>query len=245
MSKAYDVMTQALATCEPDDSAVRVAKIMRDRDIGDVLIVEDGRLQGIVTDRDLALNALAGTADDPHTPVSRYMSTQLVTGSADWNLNKVAKTMARHKIRRLPIVDNEKLVGIISLSDVARYHSNRNVISRLLKDVSMPVDSTGSGRMGNLGTWIGLTLAALTTSMVAYLTWTQNGQQLRKQVAQSKPYNSATQAVNMARDRMNEVASSKTARNLRKQVQSNIKEFSKQMPSIEFKPPRRKPVWFR
>jgi len=153
--------------------------------------------------------------------------------------------MARHKIRRLPIVDNEKLVGIISLSDIARYHSNRNVITRLLKSVSKPADGTGSSRMGPLGTWIGLTLAAVTTSMVAYLTWTQNGQQLRKQVAQSKPYNSATQAVNMARDRMNEVASSKTARNLRKQVQSNIKEFSKQMPSIEVRPPKRRNAWFR
>jgi len=245
MSKAYDVMTQALATCEPNESPAHVAKIMRDRDIGDVLVVEDGKLRGIVTDRDLTLNALAGNGNDPHMPVSGFMSTKVVTGGADWSLNKVARTMARHQIRRLPIVENDRLVGIISLSDIARHHSNRSVISRLLKEVSKPADGYSSGNSSHLGTWIGLSLAALTTSMVAYLTWTQNGQQLRKQVAQSKPYSSATQAVNTARDRMNEIASSKTARNLRKQVNANIKQFSQQMPSIEVKPPKHRRAWFR
>ncbi len=245
MSKAYDVMTQALATCEPTDSIARVAKIMRDRDIGNVLVVEDGKLQGIVTDRDLALNALAEGSNEAHTPVSRFMSTNIVTGSAGWSLNKVAKTMARHQVRRLPIVEDDRLVGIISLSDIARHHSNRSVISRLLKDVSNPSDGNHSSRTNRLGAWIGLSLAALTTSLVAYLTWTQNGQQFRKQVVNSKPYNSAAQAVSTARDRMNEVASSKTARNIRRQVQSNFKEFSQQMPSIEVKPPRHKRAWFR
>ena len=58
MLKAYEVMTHALATCTPDASVAEVAAIMRDRDIGDVLIVEDNKLRGIVTDRDLALQAL-------------------------------------------------------------------------------------------------------------------------------------------------------------------------------------------
>lgn len=245
MAKASDVMTQALAICEPDESIAHVARIMRDRDIGNVLIVEEGHLKGIVTDRDLAMNALAGDGNDPHSPVSRIMSTKIISGSTDWSLNKIARTMARHQVRRLPIVDNDRLVGIISLSDIARHNTSQGVISRLLRDVSRPSNGSDGNHSRHLGTWIGLSLAALTSSMVAYLTWTHNGQVIRKQVAQSKPYNSAAQAMNMARDRMNEVTSSKTARNLRKQVQSNIKELSQQLPTIEVKAPRRRSAWFR
>jgi CBS domain-containing protein len=245
MSKAYDLMTQALATCTPDESASRAARIMRERDIGNVLVVEDGKLCGIVTDRDLAVNALAGDGGDSHAPVSRFMSTKIITGSAGWNINKVAKTMARHQIRRLPIVDEGKLVGIVSLGDIARHNTRSGVVTKLLKDVSKPGYEADTGKPGHLGTWIGLSLAALSTSMIAWLTWSHNGQQLRKQMVQSKPYYSAAQAVNTARDKVNEVASSKSAQNLRKQVRSNIKEFSQQIPSIEFKPPKRKRAWFR
>ena len=64
MLNAYDVMTHTLATCAPDANLAHVTAIMRDRDIGNVLVVEDGKLLGIVTDRDLALQALTGR-DDP------------------------------------------------------------------------------------------------------------------------------------------------------------------------------------
>jgi len=69
MLKAYEVMTHPLAVCAPDASVTDVAATMRDRDIGDVLIVEDGKLRGIVTDRDLTLQALTGQ-DDPGKPPS-------------------------------------------------------------------------------------------------------------------------------------------------------------------------------
>jgi len=245
MSKAYDVMTQALATCPPDESAAQVARIMRDRDIGNVLVVDNGLLCGIVTDRDLALNALAGDGGDPHAPVSRFMSTKIITGSPDWSINKVARTMARHQIRRLPIVDDERLVGIISLGDIARRKVRSGVVTKLLKDVSLPEHEHDSIRSGRIGTWLSLSLAALSTSMIAWITWSHNGQQLRKQMMQSKPYNSATQAMNTARSKINEVASSKSARDLRKQVRTNIKGFTRQMPSIEFKPPKHRRVWIR
>src|SRR5512147_1752808 len=80
MLKAYEVMTHPLATCAPEASVTDVAATMRDRDIGDVLIVEDGKLCGIVTDRDLTLQALTGQDDPKQTPVRKYMSTQVITG---------------------------------------------------------------------------------------------------------------------------------------------------------------------
>jgi CBS domain-containing protein len=238
-------MTQALATCAPDDSAAHVASIMRDRDIGNVLVIEDGKLRGIITDRDLALNALANNGNDAHTPISKYMSSKVITGAAEWSLNKIAKTMAKHQIRRLPILEDGELVGIVSISDIARQNNRKDVVANLLKDVSTPASYSASNHTGRLGTWLGLSLAALSTTMLAWLTWTHNGQQVRKQVAESKPYYSATQAVSNARGKVNEVASSKKARNLRKQVRSSIKEISQQLPTIEYKSPKRKMVWFR
>ena len=91
MLKAYEVMTHPLATCAPDASVTDVAATMRDRDIGDVLIVEDGKLRGIVTDRDLALQALTGQDDPRQTPIRKYMSTKVVTGEPAWDLEQVTK----------------------------------------------------------------------------------------------------------------------------------------------------------
>ena len=117
MAKAYEVMTKSLAVCHPDDSAALAASIMKDRDIGNVLVVEDGQLRGIVTDRDLVVNGLAHEDNLLNSPVSKYMSSDVITGESDWSLNKIAKTMARHQVRRLPILQNGQVAGIISLGD--------------------------------------------------------------------------------------------------------------------------------
>src|SRR5512133_1805474 len=135
MSKANEVMTRALATCAPDASVAHVAAMMRDRDIGNMLVVEDGRLRGIVTDRDLALQALTGKDDPLQTPISKFMSTKVVTGEAPWSLEQVAKTMAKQQIRRLPIVQKGQLVGIVSLGDLARYEARRDVVTKSLRAI--------------------------------------------------------------------------------------------------------------
>ena len=70
------------------------------------------------------------------------------------------------------------------------------------------------------------------------------GQQVKKQVTHSKPYYSAAQAVNVAREKVNDAATSKTARDLRKQVKSNLKELYEQLPTIEYKPSKHKFTFF-
>src|SRR5512133_2764933 len=182
MSKANEVMTHALATCAPDASVAHVAAIMRDRDIGDVLIVEDGKLRGIVTDRDLALQALTGKDDPLQTPISKFMSTEVVTGETEWSLERVAKVMARHQIRRVPIVQDGQLVGIVSLGDVARHENRKDVVTKSLQAISSPAGIPVSRRSGLGGAFIGAALAGLATAMVAWLSWTHSGQTLRKQI---------------------------------------------------------------
>ncbi len=244
MLKAYEVMTHALATCSPDASVSHVASMMRDRNIGNVLIVEDGKLQGIVTDRDLALQALTGEVDPTHTPVSRFMNTRIVTGDASWPIKKVSKTMAAHQIRRLPIVENGELVGIISLGDVALHEAGRDSVNKLLTAISTPASITFSAGPGRFGAWIGLLLVALATAMAAWLTWTDSGQTMRKQMAKSDLYRSSRQAVKEARGKLDEVAASKQVRALEQQIRSNINTLSAELPTIEYKAPKRKIRWF-
>jgi CBS domain-containing protein len=254
MSKAYDVMTKSLATCRPDDNAMTVAKIMKDRDIGDVLVVDDGKLLGIVTDRDLAVNALSEGEDAGSSPISRYMTRSLITGAATWGLNKIAKTMAKNQIRRLPIVENGEIVGIISLGDIARHYGRKDIITDSLKNISRPNNTSSLLHDGSLGKWLGIGLLGLTAGAAYWLTMSHTGQQFRKQVIHSKTYNTARQAINdagvMMLDKVNEAATSKSAQNLRKQVKANIKDISSQIPtsqykSIKNKAIKTKKIWFQ
>jgi len=240
MLKAYEVMTRALATCAPDASVAHAAAMMRDRDIGTVLVVEDAKLRGIVTDRDLAMKALTGEDDPRQTPVHKFMSPQVVTGEAAWSLEQVAKIMAKHQVRRLPIVQDGQLVGIVSLGDLALHEDRKDVVTKSLQAISAPIGISAPRRSRRGGALIGLALAALATTTIAWLSWNRQGQALRKQMVKSKLYHSAQQAVGAARDKVDEAASSHSVRDLRRQVRSNLKDLSAQLPTLEYKPPERK-----
>ena len=244
MLKAYEMMTHALATCAPDTSVAHVAAIMRDRDIGDVLVMEDGKLRGIVTDRDLALQALTGKDDPRQTPIHKFMSTKVVTGEAAWSLEQVAKVMAKHQIRRLPIVQDGELVGIISLGDVARNEDRKEVVAKSLQAISRPIGSSASERLGRGGALIGFVLAVLTATVMAWLTWNRSGQALRKKMAKSELYHTAQHAVDAAHDRVDDATSSKSVRHLRHQMRSNLHDLSAQLPTVEYKPSKHRHIVF-
>jgi CBS domain-containing protein len=214
MLKAYEVMTRALATCTSDASVYHVANMMRERDIGDVLVVDDGKLRGIVTDRDLALKALTGEDNPLETAISRFMSTKIVTGEAEWSLEQVARTMGKHQIRRLPIVQDGQVVGIISLGDLALYEDRKEVVNNSLQAISAPIGISAARHSGHSGAWISYSLATLATMMMAWLTWNHSGQALRKQVAKSDLYHSAQKAVVEGRKKVDTSSISKSVRDL-------------------------------
>ena len=115
-----DAMTANPTTIEPGTSAREAAKLMKAEDIGSLPIVEDGRLVGMITDRDLAIRILA-EGKDAETPGGEIASKDVVTIDPQQSLEEAARLMAEHQIRRIPVVEEDgKLVGILAQADVAQ-----------------------------------------------------------------------------------------------------------------------------
>lgn len=112
-----DVMTASVVTAEPSDNVQRIAELMRERNVGSVVLVEGGRPVGILTDRDLALGVLADGRDG-HDLARDHASAPVVTGSIEMHLEQAAELMVRHGVRRLPVLDGERLTGIVTLDDL-------------------------------------------------------------------------------------------------------------------------------
>jgi CBS domain-containing protein len=226
MSKISEVMTSELATCSVDATVAEVAALMRDRDIGDVLVVDNGKLRGIVTDRDLALQTLTDDYDPQDTPVRKFMSTNVVTGDASWSLEHAAKTMAKYQIRRLPIVDKEQLVGILSLGDIARFEQRKAVVSNSLQAVSTPSAIMVPSTAKRARAVVGVLVAAMVTALMVWLRWSETGQRVTQQVVTSQPYHSAKQAVGVARDKVMDAANNQSLRDLGNQMLSFFQELT-------------------
>lgn len=124
------VMTTSLVTCPSTATATEVARQMRDHDIGDVLVVDGDRLVGIVTDRDIVVRGLADGGDGT-TPVSSLMSKDVQCVSTDASPADVARLMADRAIRRIPVVDDGRPVGIVSLGDLAEDQSPDTVLGEI------------------------------------------------------------------------------------------------------------------
>ena len=123
MKKCNEVMTKNPVCCLPGDTVSKVAGLMKSRDIGPVPIIENEqtkKLVGIVTDRDLALKVVAEGRDPKSTNTEAVMTRKVVTCLAEDDLQKALDAMSGHKLRRIPVVDNNNgIVGIIAQADVA------------------------------------------------------------------------------------------------------------------------------
>jgi CBS domain-containing protein len=113
-----EVMTQAVITAEASDTLQRVGELMRDHNVGSVVVCEGDRPVGVITDRDLAL-ALAADGVEVHEDAGDYASRPLVTGQADMDIEEAVALMVQHRIRRLPVTDADDLAGIVTIDDLA------------------------------------------------------------------------------------------------------------------------------
>jgi CBS domain-containing protein len=119
-----EVMTSQVKTCEPDTTVIEAAKVMAKEDVGPVPIVEQGRLTGIVTDRDIVVRVVAEGRDPSSTTVGEIASRDLVTVSPDDDLDAALKQLAQNQVRRIPVVEGDRLVGIVAQADIARLGSD-------------------------------------------------------------------------------------------------------------------------
>jgi CBS domain-containing protein len=134
-----EIMTASVVTSSPDESVQDVAALMRDRNVGSVVLVdESGRPVGMVTDRDLAIGPLAEGADLAF-PAKECATAPVVTGESDMDLDEAAALMVTHRIRRLPVIEDEELVGIVTLDDIAVRTGNLEVAQRMTAQVAQAV----------------------------------------------------------------------------------------------------------
>jgi CBS domain-containing protein len=114
-----EIMTQHPVTLPRSASISEAAKRMRDDDIGDVIVMDDGDMCGLVTDRDIVVRAVAEGADPQFTKVDEICTHDLVTVAPDDSLQKTAQLMRERAVRRVPVVEGGRPVGIVSLGDLA------------------------------------------------------------------------------------------------------------------------------
>ncbi len=145
--KVRDLMTSNPAVVKPDDPAAQAAVLMRQEDCGAIPVVADGKLVGIITDRDIVVRAVAVGKEPKSTPVSALMSADPITLSPDADADDAEKLMAERQVRRLPVVEDGHLVGIVVTAHLARRGSARD-IGETIKEISEPKSGRGSHARG-------------------------------------------------------------------------------------------------
>lgn len=200
--QARDVMTESLIDCSPEVTVAKAAKLMRSRKTGDVLVTDEGEIVGILTDRDIAVRVTARSLDPDQVLVRDVMSTRVLTGEPSWDLDKIAKTMGKHQIRRLPITENGVPVGMVSLSDVALHNDHKSHVAKSLREIS---ESHGTHRVHSmernlLRVTVGLGL--LTAAAVALSLLPKYGDKLLDQVQDSQIGDRLLDAVQSGREKI-------------------------------------------
>ena len=116
-----DLMNPSVVTIEPTSSAALAARLISRHNVGVLPVCAgDGRLRGVVTDRDIVLRCVAAEEDPAQTPVRDIMTRCCATVSPEDDCREATRLMAAQQVRRLPVVEDGKVVGMISLSDLAR-----------------------------------------------------------------------------------------------------------------------------
>ena len=145
--KVRDLMTTEPATVGPDDPCAQAATLMREEDCGSIPVVRDGTLVGIVTDRDITIRAVAAGRDPRSTPVSEVMSADPITTTPDTKAEEASRLMAEFQVRRLPVVEDGRLCGILVTAQVAR-SEKRAQVGETIKEISEPASGRASHARG-------------------------------------------------------------------------------------------------
>jgi CBS domain-containing protein len=134
--RLHEIMTAEVVTARPEASVRSLAEQMRDRNVGSVVLVDSaGRPVGMVTDRDLTVDVLASGLG-AETTAEGCATAPVVTGEQDMELEEAAALMVSHRIRRLPVMDGDALVGIVTLDDIAVRTGDIEIAQQMTADVA-------------------------------------------------------------------------------------------------------------
>lgn len=135
--KLKDAMTKQVVSVRPFQSIAEAAQIMNDHNVGSVPVVEKGQCIGIITDRDIAIRAVARN-QGANLEVRDIMTKNVVTADSHMDVQDAINLMAENQIRRIPVMDNEQLGGIVSLGDLAVSDGYQGEAGEALSDISKP-----------------------------------------------------------------------------------------------------------
>ena len=133
----HDAMTEDPRSIDQSASVVEAARLMRAEDIGSLPITDGDKLVGMITDRDITTRVVADAADPQMTSVGDVYSRDLISVEPDEDLEDALQLMARHQVRRLPVVENGRLVGIVAQADIALRESEKTT-GELVEAISEP-----------------------------------------------------------------------------------------------------------
>lgn len=131
-----DIMSDNVVSVTSEDSIENAAKLMKEHNIGSLPVCCNSKVVGMITDRDIALRGVAEGGNWNHRKVGDLMSTQIAVGTPDMNVNAAAKIMSEKQIRRLPIVSNNNLVGMVALGDISLQPNLSDNAEEALKNIS-------------------------------------------------------------------------------------------------------------
>lgn len=129
--KVREVMTKDPVCLESDTTVLEAAQRMRDQNIGDVLVMSGGKLHGIVTDRDMVVRALAEKRDPTQTTIGEVASAQLATLSPEDAIDEAVRMMEHEAVRRIPVVEDDRPVGIVSIGDLAIERDRQSALGQI------------------------------------------------------------------------------------------------------------------
>lgn len=134
MVKAIDLMQEDVVTIDSGATIKEAVELMKGNNIGNLVITEDEWPVGIITEWDVMVKVMAGDLQPAETKVEDIMTRELITVDVNTDLDNIVNAMQKHNFRRLPVLDNGKLVGIITIKDIlARTHIEKGIIKNLAK----------------------------------------------------------------------------------------------------------------
>lgn len=138
-----EIMSKNIITCSKDDSLLKASNLMKKNDIGFLPISDNKKIIGVITDRDIVIKALSNE-EDYSNPINDYINKNIITIDVNSNIQDTLKTMGDNKIKRLIVKENNKVVGIISLSDIINSKYNESVLFDTLKSIYTITDKNNN-----------------------------------------------------------------------------------------------------